>query len=161
MTGAYSAHARSGVLILSGANVSTPTWQDALRAVTYWSSSEDPTGTQSAGDRIVTFMVSDGDASSAVVSRVVTVTPANDAPGLGGVRSKLTDPALQESACSLGGVAGLVDVPGQLRHLPAQHLSVYISLPASPTARRERSTPQSTPGCLTMSQISLIRSIMS
>jgi hypothetical protein len=78
---------RSGVLILSGVNVSTPTWQDALRAVTYWSSSEDPTGTQSAGDRIVTFMVSDGDASSASVARVVTVTPANDAPGLGGVEN--------------------------------------------------------------------------
>ena len=72
---------RHGVLSLSG-SVSQAEWQTALRAVTYSSSSEDPTGTQSSADRTVSFVISDGDASSAAVTRTVTVTPVNDVPVL-------------------------------------------------------------------------------
>ena len=62
-------------------------WQTALRAVTYSSSSEDPTGTQSSADRVVSFVISDGDVSSAAVTRTVTVTPVNDVPVLAAVEA--------------------------------------------------------------------------
>ena len=78
--------AGSGTLSLSG-SVSQAVWQTALRAVTYSSSSEDPTGTQSSADRVVSFVISDGDVSSAAVTRTVTVTPVNDVPVLAAVEA--------------------------------------------------------------------------
>ena len=76
----------TGVLSMSGSAL-VSAWQTALRAVTYSSSSEDPTGTQSASDRVVSFVISDGDVSSAAVDRTVTVTPVNDVPVLADVEA--------------------------------------------------------------------------
>ena len=84
---AASYDAASGELSLSGSGVSQAVWQTALRAVTYSSSSEDPTGTQSSADRVVSFVISDGDVSSAAVTRTVTVTPVNDVPVLAAVEA--------------------------------------------------------------------------
>ena len=76
----------TGVLTLTG-SVLASAWETALRAVTYSSSSEDPTGTQSSADRVVSFVISDGDVSSAAVTRTVTVTPVNDVPVLAAVEA--------------------------------------------------------------------------
>ena len=76
----------SGVLSLSG-EATQDAWQTALRLVTYSSTSEDPTGTQASADRVVSFVISDGDASSAAVTRTVTVAPVNDIAVLSGVES--------------------------------------------------------------------------
>ena len=76
----------AGALALSG-SVSVAAWQTALRAVTYQSTSEDPTGTQTSADRVVTFVISDGVASSAAVTRTVAVSPANDVPVLADVET--------------------------------------------------------------------------
>ena len=81
-----SFNATSGALLLTGA-VSVSAWEAVLRAVTFSSSSEDPTGTQSASDRTVSFVISDGDASSSAVARAVTVVPVNDVPVLADVES--------------------------------------------------------------------------
>ena len=56
-----------------------------LRAVTFSSSSEDPTGTQSASEREVAFVISDGDADSNMATRTISVMPVNDAPVLSAV----------------------------------------------------------------------------
>jgi len=53
--------AGTGVLSLSGANLTQGEWQAVLRSVTYESTSEDPTGTQSPANRTVSFVISDGD----------------------------------------------------------------------------------------------------
>ena len=79
-------NASSGKLVLSG-SVPVASWQFALQSVTFSSSSEDPTGTQSPSDRTVTFVISDGDASSAAVTRTITVTPVNDVPVLANVEN--------------------------------------------------------------------------
>ena len=76
----------TGVLTLTG-SVLASAWETALRAVTYSSSSEDPTGTQSSADRAVSFVISDGVVSSAAVTRTVTVTPVNDVPVLAAVEA--------------------------------------------------------------------------
>ena len=84
VTATYAAS--SGVMSLTG-RVSVSEWQTALRSVTYSSWSEDPTGTQVASDRTVTFVISDGNVSSAAVSRTVVVTPVNDIPVLANIEN--------------------------------------------------------------------------
>ena len=78
--------AADGTLSLNG-SVTLAAWQTALRAVTYSSTSEDPTGTQTTANRTVSFVISDGDLSSAAVTRTVTVTPVNDVSVLAGVEA--------------------------------------------------------------------------
>jgi hypothetical protein len=65
----------SGVLALSGSS-SVANYQTALRSITYNNSSENPT----TPARNITVVVSDGAASSAAVTRTVTLTAVNDAP---------------------------------------------------------------------------------
>jgi hypothetical protein len=96
ITATYTAS--SGVLALSG-SVSQADWQAALRAVTYSSTSEDPTGAHSTSDREVTFVINDGDAASNSVTRTITVNPVPDAPVLANVETAINnymenDPAL-------------------------------------------------------------------
>ena len=74
----------TGALTLVG-SAAVSDWQSALRAVTFSSSSEDPTGTQQSSSRTVAFVISDGNASSNVVERSVSVMPVNDAPVLADV----------------------------------------------------------------------------
>src|SRR5579862_8331962 len=76
ITGSYNS--ASGVLTLSGSS-SLANYQAALRSVTYFDSSDNP----SALPRTISFQVNDGTASnnlSNVVAANVTVTPVNDAP---------------------------------------------------------------------------------
>jgi hypothetical protein len=80
--------ASTGVLTMTG-SVAQADWQTALKAVTFSSSSEDPTGTQSASDRTVSFVISDGDLTSSAVTRTVVVNPVTDAPVLAGVESSV------------------------------------------------------------------------
>jgi hypothetical protein len=84
ITAAFSAD--TGVMSMSG-SVSVPAWQAALRDVTFSSSEEDPTGTQLASVRTITFVISDGDSTSSVVTRSVTVVPVNDVPMLAGMET--------------------------------------------------------------------------
>ena len=51
----------TGALTLNWQRDCASAWQTALRAVTYSSTSEDPTGTQTTADRAVSFVISDGD----------------------------------------------------------------------------------------------------
>ena len=76
--------AATGTLTLVG-TLSAPEWESVLRAVTFSSSSEDPTGTQSASEREVAFVISDGDADSNMATRTISVMPVNDAPVLSAV----------------------------------------------------------------------------
>ena len=64
-------------------------WQSALRAVTYASTSEDPTGHHSWSLRTVTFVVSDGDAESNAEIRTVVVHPVMDAPVLAALETSV------------------------------------------------------------------------
>ena len=65
----------TGVLALSGAD-SKANYQQVLRTAAYANSSDTP----NAADRLVNFVASDGEASSAVATATVSVAPANDAP---------------------------------------------------------------------------------
>ncbi len=64
-----------GVLALSGTDT-LANYQSVLRSITYRNTSENP----STGNRMFSFVVSDGIDSSAAVSRTVTVEAVNDAP---------------------------------------------------------------------------------
>jgi hypothetical protein len=68
----------TGVLSLSsaGATATVAQWQAALRSVTYSNSSEQP----NTGNRTVSFSVSDGNSSSNLATKVVSVAAVNDAP---------------------------------------------------------------------------------
>ncbi|MDD5333965.1 MAG: hypothetical protein PHS32_09475 [Rhodoferax sp.] len=73
--------ASTGVLSLSsaGAAATLEQWQAALRLITYSNNSQTPTG----GDRSISFVLNDGTSDSAVVTKIVTVSPVNDATSLG------------------------------------------------------------------------------
>jgi hypothetical protein len=73
ITGSYNSG--TGVLTLTG-NAPKLDWQNALHAVRYSNSSDNP----STADRTVSFKVNDGSADSNVATRDITVGPANDAP---------------------------------------------------------------------------------
>ncbi len=74
ITGSYNA--ATGVLTLTGA-ATVANYQAALRSVTYFNSSDDPSGTP----RILSFQVEDGQSPSNVATSVVTVTPVADGGG--------------------------------------------------------------------------------
>ncbi|MGB9370078.1 MAG: tandem-95 repeat protein, partial [Xanthobacteraceae bacterium] len=73
ITGSFSA--TSGVLTLSGTS-SVANYQTALRSVTYFNSSDNP----SIADRTVNFQVNDGSGLLDIGSVGVTVTASNDGP---------------------------------------------------------------------------------
>ena len=73
ITGSWNA--TTGVLTLSG-STTVSNYQTALRSVTYFNSSDDP----SPLARTVSFVVNDGTALSAAASKTINVTPVNDAP---------------------------------------------------------------------------------
>ena len=75
ITGSYNSG--TGVLTLSGA-ATVANYQAALRSITFSNTSDAPTT-----PRTVTFVASDGGASSAGVTHDVTLQPVNDAPVLG------------------------------------------------------------------------------
>ena len=61
---------------------------DGAASVTYSSSSEDPTGHAGICVAWCAFVISDGDLTSAAVTRTVTVTPVNDVPVLADVEAR-------------------------------------------------------------------------
>ena len=75
ISGAWDA--ASGVLTLSG-SAGVAEYQAALRTVTYANGSDDPV----AGPRSIAFRAGDGGTESAVATRTIDVTAANDAPEL-------------------------------------------------------------------------------
>jgi hypothetical protein len=76
ITGSWNAG--TGELTLTG-SASVADYQTALRSITYANTSDAP----STATRTVSFVVSDGSASSAAATRSIAVTAVNDAPGLG------------------------------------------------------------------------------
>ena len=73
ITGSWSA--ATGVLTLTG-TTTVANYQTALRAVTYANGSEDP----SPLNRTISFITTDGAASSSNATRTISVTAVNDAP---------------------------------------------------------------------------------
>jgi hypothetical protein len=72
ITGTYDSG--TGVLTLTGTD-SVAGYQDALRTVTFSTTSQDP-----GSGRTVEFRADDGSATSTAVGRPVAITPVNDAP---------------------------------------------------------------------------------
>lgn len=72
----------TGVLLLTG-SASLADYQSALRTVTYDNLNPDP----NTGTRVITFMVSDGDAHSNALTRSLSVTSVNDPPVLTNMES--------------------------------------------------------------------------
>ena len=68
----------NGVLVLTsaGATATIAQWQSALRAITYFNSSDNP----DVNPRSVTFVVNDGSSNSNSVIRTINVFPVNDVP---------------------------------------------------------------------------------
>ncbi|MGE8444441.1 MAG: Ig-like domain-containing protein, partial [Comamonas testosteroni] len=100
----------TGRLILSSVGgASVAQWQAALRSVTYSNSSDTP----NTSTRSVSFSVHDGQLESAVATRTVTVTAANDAPQLSlpGVINLLEDSSRSITGITISDVdAGLGSV---------------------------------------------------
>ncbi|MGF6310581.1 hypothetical protein ABIB82_004666 [Bradyrhizobium sp. i1.8.4] len=73
ITGSYNAG--TGVLTLTGSS-SVANYKAALDSITYFNSSDNPSG----ADRTVSYTVNDGSASSNTSTSTIHVTPVNDAP---------------------------------------------------------------------------------
>jgi hypothetical protein len=77
ISGSYNAS--TGVLKLTSAGSATVAqWQEALRSIAYSNSSHDP----DTSPRTISYVVNDGTSDSAIATRDVTLTAANDAPVL-------------------------------------------------------------------------------
>src|SRR5204862_162662 len=86
ITGSYVA--TTGILTLTG-TASVANYQTALESVTYFNSSENPSG----ATRTISYQVDDGSVAnhaSNIVTSTVTVTPVNDAPVLSNVAASAT-----------------------------------------------------------------------
>jgi VCBS repeat-containing protein len=68
-------NASTGTLTLSGVS-SLANYEAALRSITYFNNSDDP----STATRTVTFVVNDGAADSSAATRAIAITAVNDAP---------------------------------------------------------------------------------
>ncbi|MEM9643699.1 MAG: DUF4347 domain-containing protein, partial [Planctomycetota bacterium] len=99
-----SFNATSGMLTISGIDTAA-NYQAALRTVTYRNNSNAPSSAQ----RTITFQVNDGTNSSGTASRLVTVSPSNDAPTSTPtiVGTATEDVTLTADASSIGDLDGL------------------------------------------------------
>lgn len=99
----------NGVLTLwAGSTASTATvqqWQNALRAIRYASTSEDPTMHGTMSSRTIGFAVSDGTSNSNVLNSTVNILAINDAPI---VTATAANPTFTEGAGFLQGPAVLI-----------------------------------------------------
>jgi Big-like domain-containing protein len=110
ITGAFTA--ASGTMTLTGADT-VANYQAALRAVRYNNTSENP----SAAVRTVTWIGSDGSASSTPVTSTINVTPVNDPPVLTTnpiSYSTAGNTQLHVAGATLPGVASIADASGAL-----------------------------------------------
>ena len=114
----------TGSLTLTRVGGQTPTlaeWQNALRSITYFNSSENP----STSNRTVGFRVNDGTGYSGFVISTITVATANDAPAIteGAVAAVTNDEDNAPTAFALTLHATDID--------PGDTLTWSISSPAS------------------------------
>jgi microcystin-dependent protein len=93
---------QTGVLPLTGP-FTVAAYQDVLRLVTYTPTSADP----GSDDRTLTFTVSDGSATSAPVTRTVSVTPVDTPPSVSFTPGSLT--AYEQTELALFGDLVLTD----------------------------------------------------
>ncbi|HEX3528831.1 MAG TPA: Ig-like domain-containing protein [Thermoanaerobaculia bacterium] len=108
ITGGYNAG--TGVLTLSGSS-SLANYQTALRSVTYFNSSDNPSGSP----RTISWQVDDGAAAnhaSNIASSTVNVTPVNDPPSITNPTISYTTPGntqLHVAGATIPGVASWSD----------------------------------------------------
>ena len=103
ITGSYS----NGVLTLTGA-ASVADYQTALRAVTYFNSSDNP----SSDTRTISYQVDDGagtNHASNIATASVTVTPVNDAPVIAQASSPTLAYTENQTATAIDAVLALSD----------------------------------------------------
>jgi hypothetical protein len=102
ITGSYAA----GVLSLSsaGASATLAEWQAALRAVTYFNSSDSP----STLARTVSYAVNDGTSGSNIVTSTINVTAVNDAAVLDNSRTPVLNAENEDAGAPAGPVGTLV-----------------------------------------------------
>ena len=122
ITGSWASS--TGSLTLTRVAGQTPTldeWRDALRSITYFNSSENP----STVNRTVGYRVHDGDGYSGFVISTITVATANDAPAIteGAVAAVTNDEDNAPTAFALTLHATDID--------PGDTLTWSISSPAS------------------------------
>ena len=86
IAGVYNAATGVMSLTSAGASATLAQWQAALRAVTYFNSSDNP----STLARTVSYTVNDGAASSNTVTSTVNLTAVNDAPVFTGTAGGVT-----------------------------------------------------------------------
>ncbi|MEM7259662.1 MAG: hypothetical protein AAF404_19990, partial [Pseudomonadota bacterium] len=95
----------TGTLTLSGTD-SVINYQAALRSVFYSNSSE----SANSSTRTISIAVDDGDASSSVVTRLLEVTPVNDAPVVSGVETAVSTFTENDSAQTISASISITDV---------------------------------------------------
>lgn len=131
ITASYATSSSSAVLTLSG-NASLVDYQRALRAITFASSSDNPTASSAA--RTISWQITDQDlatpgsnASSGVVTSSLTITPVNDAPGFsafsGVIATTNEDTEVQISLADLAARANATDVDDTVTAYVVQSLS--------------------------------------
>jgi hypothetical protein len=104
ITGSWNAG--TATLTLSG-SASVAAYQAALRSVTYTDGSDDPT----TASRTVLLTVSDSGASSATVSRSITVTAVNNAPTISApVSQSINEDTTLVMSAANGNLIGVADV---------------------------------------------------
>ncbi|MGI4937387.1 MAG: beta strand repeat-containing protein [Janthinobacterium lividum] len=79
ITASYDSSARVLTLGSAGSSATVAQWQAALRAVTYFNTSDNP----DTSNRLISFTVNDGALDSAPATQTVSVTASNDAPLIG------------------------------------------------------------------------------
>ncbi|MEH2165449.1 MAG: tandem-95 repeat protein, partial [Nostoc sp.] len=104
ITGSYDSS--TGVLTLTGSDT-VVNYQTALRSITYTNSSDNPSTTS----RTISFIVNDGAANSAAVTRNINITAVNDAPVATGTNSALTYTENATTAIDSGIALSDVDSP--------------------------------------------------
>ena len=121
VTASFNAATGAMTLTSAGGTATVVQWQAALRSVKYSNTSDDPLVTS----RQIEFSASDGDGSSPVASRTVTVNAVNDAPVLDATKSPVLASILEDAGGPSGAVGTLVS---------------SLVDPASPTGQLDNAT---------------------
>ncbi|HEX8571752.1 MAG TPA: cadherin-like domain-containing protein [Allosphingosinicella sp.] len=106
-------HTNTGTMVrlVAAAGTSAADFATAIEAITFSSSSDDPTDKGTNLSRSITVTVNDGDSESAAATATIAITDVNDAPA--GTSSTIT--AVEDSFRLLAGSDfGIVDVDGVL-----------------------------------------------
>jgi hypothetical protein len=136
----------TGVLSLSG-DATVGDYQQALRAVTFSSSSDTPTATSAS--RTLSWQVTDKDANtpatSAVVTSTLTLSAVNDNPTLTGfsapVATGAEDSAVEISLAALLAAGNEADVDGQVTAFVVQAVTTVVRCVWEARLRQPRTGP--------------------